>query len=214
MGYPVKYRSLGRFPPCASPNSAASVEANSRTTPQSRVPAMTLLIRLFFAVFLAAALCGTASAEQRGAPIDDYIVSEAQSFENALNATWSTKGKDAKGWLAEGDKASAAEDHRAATGYYASSALLGKHDAGAWLKLARAYLAIETDKPTKRPFSRGTRAPRRTSRIPGLKCRPNKRRRLRYLPKASPRAANGGRRLGFYKASLALAAQHRCAAGL
>ena len=111
---------------------------------------MTLLIRLFFAVFLAAALCGTASAEQRGAPIDDYIVSEAQSFESALNATWSTKGKDAKGWLAEGDKASAAEDHRAATGYYASSALLGKHDAGAWLKLARAYLAIETDKPSEK----------------------------------------------------------------
>ena len=107
---------------------------------------MTLLIRLFFAAFLATALSGTVSAEQRSAPVEDYIVTDAQSFETTLNATWSTKGKDAKGWLADGDKASTAEDHRAATGYYASSALLDKHNAGTWLKLARAYLAIETEK--------------------------------------------------------------------
>ena len=70
---------------------------------------MTLLIRLFFAAFLATALSGTVSAEQRSAPVEDYIVTDAQSFETTLNATWSTKGKDAKGWLADGDKASTAE---------------------------------------------------------------------------------------------------------
>ncbi len=107
---------------------------------------MLLFVRFFFAAFLTAALIGSAAAQQAKPAFDDFIVSEAQAFENTLATTWPTKGKDAKAWLSEGDRASEAQDHRAATGYYASSALLDKNNAGIWLKLAREYLAIETEK--------------------------------------------------------------------
>ena len=107
---------------------------------------MLLFLRFFFAAFLTAALLGAAPAQQNKPPVDDFIVREAESFQNTLQSTWPTKGKDAAGWLADGDKASEKEDHRAATGYFASSALLDKNNAETWLKLAREYLAIETDK--------------------------------------------------------------------
>ncbi len=116
---------------------------------------MFLILRIFFAAFVTAAFAAGASAGQVAPPVDDFIVSEAQAFENTLVTTWSTKGKDAKGWLAEGKKASTAEDHRAATGYYASAALLDKHNAATWLELAREYLAIETEKyGEKQAFAR------------------------------------------------------------
>ncbi|MGO9984968.1 MAG: alpha-2-macroglobulin family protein [Rhodomicrobium sp.] len=111
---------------------------------------MPLIARIFFALFVTASLTGAAPAQPRSALIDEFVVSEAQSFENTLNATWSTKGKDAKGWLADGDKAIVAEDYRAATGYFASSALLDKNNGGTWLKLARAYLAIDTEKSNEK----------------------------------------------------------------
>ena len=115
-------------------------------TNYNRVRIMSLIARFFLAVFFTAAFAAAAPAGETKPPVDEFIVSEAQAFENLLVTTWSTKGKDAKGWLAEGDKASKAEEHRAATGYYASSALLDKHHAATWLKLAREYLAIETEK--------------------------------------------------------------------
>ena len=83
---------------------------------------------------------------QQKTPIDNSIVRESETFENTLQATWPTKGKDAKAWKAEGTKASAANDHRSATGSFASSALLDKKNADTWLQLGREYLAIETDK--------------------------------------------------------------------
>lgn len=121
---------------------------------------MSFFVRFLLAAFLFAALIPSVSAGEAWPtkvtapvsagraklPLDEFIISEARSFENTLAATWPTKGKDAQGWLQEGDKASEAEDNRAATGYYASSALLDKNNAETWLKLARAYLAIETDK--------------------------------------------------------------------
>ena len=103
------------------------------------------LIRFFFAAFVTLAVTVAANAEQK-TPIDDSIVRESETFENTLQATWPTKGKDAKAWKAEGTKASAANDHRSATGSFASSALLDKKNADTWLHLAREYLAIETDK--------------------------------------------------------------------
>jgi len=115
-------------------------------TNYNRVRIMSLIARIFLAVFFTAAFAAAAPAGETKPPVDESIVSEAQAFENTLVTTWPTKGKDAKGWLAEGDKASKAEEHRAATGYYASSALLDKHHAATWLKLAREYLAIETEK--------------------------------------------------------------------
>ncbi len=107
---------------------------------------MLLFLRFFFAAFVTTALLGAAPALESKPPVDGFIVREAESFENSLQATWPTKGKDAAGWLAEGDKAGEAEDHRSATGYFAASALLDKNNAATWLKLAREYLAIKTDK--------------------------------------------------------------------
>jgi uncharacterized protein YfaS (alpha-2-macroglobulin family) len=107
---------------------------------------MISLTRLCAALFLVFPLAITARALQVKSPVDDFIVHEAEAFQNTLQSTWPTKGKDAKGWLAEGDKDAASEDHRAATGHYASSVLLDKANAGTWLKLAREYLAIDTDK--------------------------------------------------------------------
>lgn len=105
-----------------------------------------LLIRFFFVAFAFACLTCASLAEQPRSLIDDFVVREAEAFENTLQSTWPTKGKDAKGWRAEGVKASKAGDHRGATGYFASSALLDKNNAETWLQLARAYLAIETEK--------------------------------------------------------------------
>src|SRR5262249_23507567 len=102
--------------------------------------------RMFFPFFVTAALIGSASAGQTKGPVDDDIVREAENFLNTLEKTWPTKGKNAAGWLADGDKATEAEDHIAATRFYASAALLDKNNAETWLKLAREYLAIETDK--------------------------------------------------------------------
>ena len=104
------------------------------------------MFRIFLAVFFIAALSASAYSQQNKPAVDEFIVREAEAFENTLQTTWPTKGKDAKGWVAEGDSASEAEDHRAATGHYASAALLDKNNAEIWLKLAREYLAIETDK--------------------------------------------------------------------
>jgi hypothetical protein len=106
---------------------------------------MLLIVRLFFAAFLTAALLADASAQQSKSPFDEFIVRDAEAFENTLKTTWPTKGKDAKGWLAEAGKAIEAENARAATGAFASSAILDPGNAETWLKLARAYLAIETD---------------------------------------------------------------------
>ena len=73
---------------------------------------MLLFLRILFAALMTAAFIGRASADQAKGPVDEYIVLEAENFLNTLQKTWPTKGKDAAGWLAEGDKASEAEDHR------------------------------------------------------------------------------------------------------
>src|SRR5208337_768850 len=107
---------------------------------------MTMFLRFFAATVLSLIFLGAATAQQSKGPVDEFIMREAETFENTLQATWPTKGKDAKGWLAEGNKSAEAEDHRAATGHYASAALLDKSNAETWLKLAREYIAIDTDK--------------------------------------------------------------------
>ncbi len=103
------------------------------------------LIRFLFVALVTLAATVAAPAQQK-TPVDDSIVRESETFENTLQATWPTKGKDAKAWKAEGDKASAGNEHRTALGYYASSALLDKKNGDTWLQLAREYLAVETEK--------------------------------------------------------------------
>jgi alpha-2-macroglobulin len=106
---------------------------------------MLLFLRILFALFAAAAFTGSTSADQASGPVEEYIVLEAENFLNTLQKTWPAKGKDAAGWLADGNKASETGDHAAATRSYASAALLDKNNAATWLKLARAYLAIDRD---------------------------------------------------------------------
>ena len=85
----------------------------------SRDRAMFARLSIFLAAFLTLSLsfAGAAAADQAKPGVDEFIVSEAQSFENTLQTTWPTKGKDAKGWLAEAGKAAAKDEHRAAAGY-------------------------------------------------------------------------------------------------
>ena len=111
----------------ASAQVFAALTCQVSSTTLSRVGVM-FLIRFFFAAFVTLAVTVAASAQQK-TPFDDSIVRESETFENTLQATWPTKGKDAKAWKAEGTKASAANDHRSATGSFASSALLDKKNA-------------------------------------------------------------------------------------
>ncbi len=68
----------------------------------------------------------------------------ASDFESYLNAQWPTEGNNARGWKSRGRAAMQENNPRAATGYFASAAVLDGSDAESWLQLARAYLAIET----------------------------------------------------------------------
>src|SRR5262245_22178374 len=74
----------------------------------------------------------------------------APQFEAYLVAQWPAGGDTAKGFKAKGLAAVKANDQRRATGAFASSVVLDKNDADTWLSLARAYLAIETDKETEK----------------------------------------------------------------
>jgi hypothetical protein len=74
----------------------------------------------------------------------------ARQFEAYLIAQWPSTGDTAKGFKAKGQAAVKAGDQRRATGAYASSVVLDRNDAETWLALARAYLAIETDKEAEK----------------------------------------------------------------
>ncbi len=169
------------------------------------------LIRIFFAAFVTCILAAAAPAQQNKSLIDDYIVREAETFEKTLQSTWSTKGKDAKAWRAEGLKANQAKDPRAATGYFASSALLDKNNGDNWLDLARAYLAIETEQYNeKTTFARNAGsaayiASTRLSRGAGIR-----RERSRLWPKAGAELDNGGRRCACIKRASRLSPMPMC----
>ena len=130
--------------PCVSPIFDGTYVLKSVETASLRELTLMFSIKIFFAAFVTLAAGAGAFAEQKN-PVDDFIVRESETFETTLQNTWATKGKDAKGWKAEGVKAAAANDHRSATGYFALSALLDKKNADTWLRLGREYLAIETE---------------------------------------------------------------------
>ncbi len=163
-----------------------------------------VLIRFLLATFITFAFAAAAPAQQNKSLIDDYIVRESETFEKTLQSTWSTKGNDAKGWRAEGLKANQANNARAATGYFASAALLDKNNAENWLDLARAYLAIETEQYNeKTTFARnaGSAAYIASTRYRGA---PDKARALAVVAESRGRLGQWRQALRIYKASLAL----------
>ena len=110
---------------------------------------------------------------------------------------------------------SSAGDHRSATGSFASSALLDKKNAETWLKLAREYLAIETEKYSeKQTFARNAGSSAYLAFTRSQTPEDRKRRRSRFWPKASARATQWRPALRIYKMSLGLAADDRGAGGL
>ncbi len=102
------------------------------------------------------ALSASASAAQGHLPFADHSAEQAsRAFEAYLREQWPTAGNTAKGWKKKGEAAMKANNPRAATGYFASSAMLDKEAAGTWLALARAYLAIQSkNNREKRAFLR------------------------------------------------------------
>jgi uncharacterized protein YfaS (alpha-2-macroglobulin family) len=104
-----------------------------------------LLIRLFFVALFGLLFLTGLNAQQLQAPIDDFIVREADVFAKSLQSECPVKGKDAKSWRTEAEKESKGGDHRSAAGYYICAVLADKKNAGLWLDLAQEYLAIETD---------------------------------------------------------------------
>lgn len=105
------------------------------------------MYRFGFKLFVLFLFAYSSAAIAQQKPFEDSSVArDAEFFENYLQTQWPTKGKDAKSWRAEGVKAMQAGDPRSATGFFASSVVLDKNNAETWLALARAYIAIDTQK--------------------------------------------------------------------
>jgi uncharacterized protein YfaS (alpha-2-macroglobulin family) len=102
-----------------------------------------LLVAAFFQVLTVLAF--PAAAQQPAYMLYD-TESGATEFESYLKQQWKTQGNTAKGWKSRGQAAMKNNDPRSATGFLASSAVLDPQAADTWLELARAYLAIQTDK--------------------------------------------------------------------
>ncbi len=97
----------------------------------------------WFPVFLALFALALASAPHASAYTNDQIAREADAFERYLRESWSTEGASAGEFRERGNLARKENMPRAATGAYASAAVLEPEDAATWLALSRAYLAIE-----------------------------------------------------------------------
>ncbi|MBX2806786.1 MAG: alpha-2-macroglobulin family protein [Hyphomicrobiales bacterium] len=100
-------------------------------------------VHLIFALFFSVNSLINAPAYAQNFLLPDTEQAAAE-FETYLKAQWSTKGNNAKGWRSRADAAMKDNDPRAATGFYASAAVLDPDNADSWLQLARAYLAIQT----------------------------------------------------------------------
>ncbi len=120
---------------------------------------MTSLLRALLIVCTAVfmqALFASAGMAQGALPFaDENAELTSREFEAYLHREWPTEGNTARGWKKKGEAAMKANNPRAATGFFASSAVLDKEAAGTWLALARAYLAIQPkDDKEKRAFFR------------------------------------------------------------
>src|SRR5690606_14868029 len=133
------------------------------------------------------------------------VAQDAEAFENYLQNSWPSRGKDAKGWRAEGVKAMQANNPRAATGFFASSVVLDRNHAETWIALAQAYLAIETQNYSEKyNFSRNAGSSAylawQRAQSPALKARA-----LAVLADSLGRRSQWRSALSVYRASLALA---------
>ena len=106
------------------------------------------LFRLFF--FIAAIVSAIPAFAQEKTFFHEETDRSARQFEAYLITQWPAAGDTAKGFKTKGQAALKANDMRRATGSFASAVVLDKTDADAWLSLARAYLAIETDKENEK----------------------------------------------------------------
>ena len=109
---------------------------------------MRSLFRLIF--FIAAILSAVPAFAQEKVFFHEDTDRNARQFEAYLITQWPSTGDTAKGFKTKGQAALKANDMRRATGAFASTVVLDKNDADAWLSLARAYLAIETDKENEK----------------------------------------------------------------
>ena len=109
---------------------------------------MKSLLRLV--LFVAAIFAALPATAQEKPFFHEDTDRNAKQFEAYLLAQWPASGDTAKGFKTKGQAALKAGDMRRATGSFASAAVLDKNDADAWLSLARAYLAIETDQETEK----------------------------------------------------------------
>ena len=109
---------------------------------------MPFVFRILF-VIASLAFIASASAQEKTF-FHEETDRNARQFEAYLIAQWPTAGDTAKGFKTKGQAALKANDARKATGAFASAAVLDKADAETWLALARAYLAIETEKETEK----------------------------------------------------------------
>src|SRR5688572_2591885 len=109
---------------------------------------MRSLFRLVF--FITAILASFPAFAQEKAFFHEETDRNAKQFEAYLVTQWPSTGDTAKGFKTKGQAALKANDMRRATGSFASAAVLDKTDADTWLSLARAYLAIETDKENEK----------------------------------------------------------------
>jgi alpha-2-macroglobulin len=109
---------------------------------------MKSLLRLAF--FVAAITLAIPAMAQEKTFFHEDTDRNARQFEAYLTAQWPATGDTAKGFKTKGQAAQKANDWRRATGAFASTVVLDKNDADAWLQLARAYLAIETSQDTEK----------------------------------------------------------------
>ena len=99
---------------------------------------------ILIAVFFSAIANGNTPARAQNFLLPD-TERAATEFESYLKAQWPAKGNTAKGWRNRGAAAMKKNDPRAATGFYASAAVLAPDNSDHWLRLSRAYLAIQTE---------------------------------------------------------------------
>jgi alpha-2-macroglobulin len=164
---------------------------------------MRSLFRLVF--FITAILASFPAFAQEKAFFHEETDRNAKQFEAYLVTQWPSTGDTAKGFKTKGQAALKANDMRRATGSFASAAVLDKTDADTWLSLARAYLAIETDKENEKASFQRNAASSAYLAYSRAKTAPSKAAALAVLAESLTTRYEWRAALDAYRLSLALA---------